>query len=301
MLSVAIAFVGGSRAVILDEPTAGVDPYARRAIWDLILKYKQGRTILLSTHHMDEADLLGDRIAIISHGKLKCCGTPLFLKSSYGDGYKLTLVKKQSQGQGSQPKHPSSLSPSSLLSPCSEAQVTQFIQQFVVSCLLVSDSNTELSYILPSESVKKGCFERLFQALEQSLASLALTSFGVMDTTLEEVFLKVSEEDQSLENSDADIKSSPGGSSLGKLSVSSGTQMGPHNLVQCSRLSQSQASLRSSSSVGSVREDEGGLYADFYGDYCPLFENGQEPDSASLRGRAGCCLTVKRGRHGGRK
>ncbi|AWP06485.1 putative ATP-binding cassette sub-family A member 2 [Scophthalmus maximus] len=99
-LSVAIAFVGGSRAVILDEPTAGVDPYARRAIWDLILKYKQGRTILLSTHHMDEADLLGDRIAIISHGKLKCCGSPLFLKSTYGDGYKLTLVKKQSEGPG---------------------------------------------------------------------------------------------------------------------------------------------------------------------------------------------------------
>uniref|UniRef100_A0A3B5LNX3 ABC transporter domain-containing protein n=1 Tax=Xiphophorus couchianus TaxID=32473 RepID=A0A3B5LNX3_9TELE len=99
-LSVAIAFVGGSRAVILDEPTAGVDPYARRAIWDLILKYKQGRTILLSTHHMDEADLLGDRIAIILHGKLKCCGTPLFLKSTYGDGYKLTLVKKQSEGRG---------------------------------------------------------------------------------------------------------------------------------------------------------------------------------------------------------
>lgn len=45
---------------------------------------------------MDEADLLGDRIAIISHGKLKCCGSPLFLKSTYGDGYKLTVVKKQS-------------------------------------------------------------------------------------------------------------------------------------------------------------------------------------------------------------
>lgn len=59
-----------------------------------------GRTILLSTHHMDEADLLGDRIAIISHGKLKCCGSPLFLKSTYGDGYKLTLVKKQSESLG---------------------------------------------------------------------------------------------------------------------------------------------------------------------------------------------------------
>uniref|UniRef100_A0A671VQ68 ATP-binding cassette sub-family A member 2 n=1 Tax=Sparus aurata TaxID=8175 RepID=A0A671VQ68_SPAAU len=272
-LSVAIAFVGGSRAVILDEPTAGVDPYARRAIWDLILKYKQGRTILLSTHHMDEADLLGDRIAIISHGKLKCCGSPLFLKSTYGDGYKLTLVKKQSEGRGLQP--PSSLSPSCSLSPCSEARVTQFIRQFVASCLLVSDSNTELSYVLPSDAVKKGCFERLFQALEQSLDSLALTSFGVMDTTLEEVFLKVSEEDLSLENSDADMKGSPGGSSVGKSSLS--------NLMMCSRLSQSQSSLKSTSSIGSVRGDEGGLYADFYGDYCPLFDHGQESDSASLR------------------
>lgn len=60
-----------------------------------------GRTILLSTHHMDEADLLGDRIAIISHGKLKCCGSPLFLKSTYGDGYKLTVVKRQSDTRNS--------------------------------------------------------------------------------------------------------------------------------------------------------------------------------------------------------
>ena len=53
------AFVGGSKVVILDEPTSGVDPYSRRAIWDLISKYKEDRTILISTHHMDEADILG--------------------------------------------------------------------------------------------------------------------------------------------------------------------------------------------------------------------------------------------------
>ncbi|XP_031662332.1 ATP-binding cassette sub-family A member 2 isoform X3 [Oncorhynchus kisutch] len=313
-LSVAIAFVGGSRAVILDEPTAGVDPYARRAIWDLILKYKQGRTILLSTHHMDEADLLGDRIAIISHGKLKCCGSPLFLKSTYGDGYKLTLVKKQSESgdQVTQPQPPSTVSPSSSslspssssLSPCSETRVTQFIRQFVGSCLLLSDSNTELSYVLPSEAVKKGCFERLFQALEQNLAILALTSFGVMDTTLEEVFLKVSEEDQSLENSDADMKDSLGGISVGKPAAAVGVggsgkpepgapagssssverpEVELSNLVMCSRLSQSQSSLRSSSSLGSVLGDEEGLYADFYGDYCRLFDNGRDPHSTSLR------------------
>ncbi|TRY81949.1 hypothetical protein DNTS_013397 [Danionella cerebrum] len=277
-LSVAIAFVGGSRAVILDEPTAGVDPYARRAIWDLILKYKQGRTILLSTHHMDEADLLGDRIAIISHGKLKCCGSPLFLKSTYGDGYKLTLVKKQSDTHCADQ---SRQSPSSLILPCSESRVTQFIRQYVASCLLVSDSNTELSYVLPSEAVKKGCFERLFHALEQSLDNLALTSFGVMDTTLEEVFLK----------------SSPGGASAGKPSPltteqqcersSPGDGTRPEvelsNLMMSSRLSPSQTSLQSGSSLGSIRGDEGGPYSEFYGDYCPLFDNGQDPDTESVR------------------
>jgi len=55
-----------------------------------------GRTILLSTHHMDEADILGDRIAIISNGQLCCCGSSLFLKSTFGEGYHLVLVKKRS-------------------------------------------------------------------------------------------------------------------------------------------------------------------------------------------------------------
>uniref|UniRef100_A0A3Q3E5K1 Zgc:172302 n=1 Tax=Labrus bergylta TaxID=56723 RepID=A0A3Q3E5K1_9LABR len=94
-LSVAIAFVGGSKVVVLDEPTAGVDPYSRRGIWDLLLKYRKDRTIILSTHYMDEAELLGDRIAIISQGKLCCYGSPLFLKSRLGSGYYLTVVKKE--------------------------------------------------------------------------------------------------------------------------------------------------------------------------------------------------------------
>ena len=55
---------------------------------------RTGRTILLSTHFMDEADILGDRIAIISHGKLRCCGTSMFLKKKFGDGYHLTVVKE---------------------------------------------------------------------------------------------------------------------------------------------------------------------------------------------------------------
>ncbi|NXS84450.1 ABCA4 protein, partial [Erpornis zantholeuca] len=93
-LSVAIAFVGQAKVVVLDEPTSGVDPYSRRSIWDLLLKYRPGRTIILSTHHMDEADILGDRVAIISQGKLFCSGSPVFLKNSFGSGFYLTLVRK---------------------------------------------------------------------------------------------------------------------------------------------------------------------------------------------------------------
>ena len=63
-----------------------------------------GRTIIMSTHHMDEADILGDRIAIISQGRLYCSGTPLFLKNCFGTGFYLTLVRRmktiQSQGRG---------------------------------------------------------------------------------------------------------------------------------------------------------------------------------------------------------
>ena len=58
-LSILLAFIGDSRTIILDEPTSGVDPYARRQIWHFLLRHREGRTIMLSTHHMDEAELLG--------------------------------------------------------------------------------------------------------------------------------------------------------------------------------------------------------------------------------------------------
>ena len=75
-LSVAIAFIGGSKIVILDEPSSGMDPQARHSTWSLLQKFRKERsvTILLTTHFMDEADFLGDRIAIMSKGELKCCG-----------------------------------------------------------------------------------------------------------------------------------------------------------------------------------------------------------------------------------
>ncbi|KTF79133.1 hypothetical protein cypCar_00033281 [Cyprinus carpio] len=93
-LSISIAFIGGSRLVVLDEPTTGVDPCSRRSIWDIVLQHKKERTIILSTHHLDEAEVLSDRIAFLERGGLKCCGSPFYLKDKLAQGYNLTLTKK---------------------------------------------------------------------------------------------------------------------------------------------------------------------------------------------------------------
>ncbi|XP_023369627.1 ATP-binding cassette sub-family A member 17-like [Otolemur garnettii] len=84
-LSIGIALIAGSKVLILDEPTSGMDAISRRAIWDLLQQQKSDRTILLTTHFMEEADLLGDRIAIMANGELQCCGSSLFLKQKYGE------------------------------------------------------------------------------------------------------------------------------------------------------------------------------------------------------------------------
>lgn len=62
------------QVIILDEPTSGMDPYSMRLTWQLIKKIRKGRIVLLTTHSMDEAEVLGDRIAIMANGSLKCCG-----------------------------------------------------------------------------------------------------------------------------------------------------------------------------------------------------------------------------------
>jgi len=68
-VNVGIALLGGSKIVLLDEPSSGLDPTARRRLWDMLKRHKQDRIIILTTHFMEEADILGDRIAIMTKGK----------------------------------------------------------------------------------------------------------------------------------------------------------------------------------------------------------------------------------------
>ena len=89
-----MALIGGSKLIILDEPTSGLDVESRRQVWNLIRQIKQGRSIIMSTQHLEEADELADRICIMSHGKLLALDTPFNIKKRFGVGYNLLIEAK---------------------------------------------------------------------------------------------------------------------------------------------------------------------------------------------------------------
>lgn len=175
-LSVAIAVCGGSKFIVLDEPTAGMDPLARRELWDLLASLRKGRTMLLTTHYMDEADVLGDRVGIMSLGKMQCVGTTQFLKTTFGAGYKLIFDKAAVMNQED------------------IVQLTTFIKTYIPEASYVEEdgAQNQVLYSLPFNTVSK--FGGFFTALEDALEKFHVTNFGVTITSLEDVFLKVGED-----------------------------------------------------------------------------------------------------------
>ncbi|RYP08627.1 hypothetical protein DL764_001755 [Monosporascus ibericus] len=90
-LQLACMLVGGSSICLLDEVTSGLDPLSRRVIWNAILRERSHRTLILTTHFLDESEVLSDHIVILSLGKTKCQGTPAELKNQYGGGYRVHI------------------------------------------------------------------------------------------------------------------------------------------------------------------------------------------------------------------
>jgi ATP-binding cassette subfamily A (ABC1) protein 3 len=167
-VSVGIAMLGDSKIVLLDEPTSGMDPTARRRLWDLLKNNKEDKIIILTTHYMEEADILGDRIAIMANGDAQCCGSSLFLKKKFGVGYNLTMDKT------TQHEAP---------------QIDEFITERIEGAIKLSEVSSEISYQLPNAAINN--FKQFFLDMDNNLADLEIKSYGISVTTLEEVFLKV--------------------------------------------------------------------------------------------------------------
>ena len=156
-LSVGIAFIGGSKIVFLDEPTSGMDPYSRRFTWNVIRQHREGRVVVLTTHFMDEADLLGDRIAIMGDGKLRCCGSSLFLKRAFGVGYNMTIEKNA-------------------VVLFDSARMSELVLSHIPSATLLTDVGTEMTFQLPLNST--GHFQALFDQIDCNDKVLGVQSYG---------------------------------------------------------------------------------------------------------------------------
>ena len=123
--------IGDSKVVILDEPSSGMDTSSRRRLWEMLKENKSGKIIILTTHYMDEADILGDRICIMAEGKIKCCGSSLFLKNRYGVGYNLVIAKRTRQPA---------------------PQIDKFVFDRINGVNKLSEVSSEMTFQLPTES-----------------------------------------------------------------------------------------------------------------------------------------------------
>lgn len=152
---------------MLDEPTAGMDLQARRNIWNMLRTYRTGRILILTTHYMDEADVLGDRIGIMNKGRLVTVGSSLFLKKRYGLGYNLVLVRTNSEALNLHPFLCDELGP----------EVSH-----------VSTVQHEVSFFVPVDYAPK--FKDFFKKFDARLEELGVSGYGISVTSLEEVFLR---------------------------------------------------------------------------------------------------------------
>nr|XP_053628635.1 phospholipid-transporting ATPase ABCA3-like [Cherax quadricarinatus] len=168
-LCLAIALIGGSKVVILDEPSSGLDPESRRWVWDVVQGERGRRTVLVTTHHMEEADVLGDRVAIMASGRVVCEGSTLFLKNKFGDGYTLTVILSE----GSKVR-----------------EVRREVNQHLPSAILRSAQGSEVTFKLPPTTAQ---YAQLLDALTSRKEQLGIRHLGLSLTSMDQVFLRVGE------------------------------------------------------------------------------------------------------------
>ncbi|XP_035229229.1 ATP-binding cassette sub-family A member 3-like isoform X2 [Stegodyphus dumicola] len=167
-LCLGIAIIGGSKVLFLDEPTSGMDVEARRNVWDALLDLRHDRTIILTTHYMEEADILGDRVAIMAEGEIQCCGSPMFLKKKFGTGYHLHLVKNENFDLN---------------------KVTELLEKHKPQSVIEMNTENEVTFNLSTGT--DSSYGNLFKDLEDHKVEFGVDSFGVTVTTMDDVFLNV--------------------------------------------------------------------------------------------------------------
>lgn len=172
-LSIAISLVSAPKIIFLDEPTTGLDPETRRQLWNILqdCKGREGRAMVLTTHSMEEADVLCSRIGIVNHGVLTCLGTQTRLKQLYGGGYHLFVNCDRSNEK-------------------KQFEVISFIKKVLPNTVLLRRFNGQMVYQVSIEGFSA---ETLFQEMESNKERLRITDWGISQCSLEDVFTRICE------------------------------------------------------------------------------------------------------------
>lgn len=165
-LSVAISLIGDPKVVYMDEPSTGLDPASRNMLWKVVKQAKRNRAIILTTHSMEEAEHLCDRLGIFVDGSLQCIGNPKELKARYGGSYVFTMTTS--------PEH--------------EGEVENLVHRLSENAVRIYQISGTQKFELPKHEVK---IAEVFAAVEDAKSRFTVQAWGLADTTLEDVFIKV--------------------------------------------------------------------------------------------------------------
>jgi len=165
-LSIAVSFIGNPDVVFLDEPTTGLDPDSRSAIWDILQTAKKGKCLILTTHSMEEADALCDRIGIMADGALQCLGSQVHLKNKFGEGYTLKIN----------------------FDPQYEEIASGYIKKLIPNAVLEEKFPGNFTFRIQK---KDFVMSHILENLLKDQAEYKIDDWGLSQTTLEDVFLTI--------------------------------------------------------------------------------------------------------------
>ncbi|KAM7269542.1 hypothetical protein ACFE04_025039 [Oxalis oulophora] len=167
-LSVAISLIGDPKVVYMDEPSTGLDPSSRNSLWNVVKQAKRGRAIILTTHSMEEAEALCDRVGIFVDGNFECIGNSNELKARYGGTYVLTMTTSANN----------------------EEDIEKMVKTLSPNSKKIYQLAGTQKFELPKDEVR---IAEVFQAVEAAKRMFTVFAWGLADTTLEDVFIKVAQ------------------------------------------------------------------------------------------------------------
>jgi ABC-type multidrug transport system ATPase subunit len=180
-LSLAIALMANPQILLLDEPTSGVDPAARRRIWTTLSHISQtfGCSIILTSHSMQECEALCQRIAIMVSGKLRCLGSSQHLRAKFGQGYTIAVKFKRSQ----------------LTDAAYLESVRSHLEAGIPGVRFTDQHETLWTLRVPDPTVQ---WSTLFEVMQGTKDKFDLEDYSISDTTLEQIFVGFAREQQTV-------------------------------------------------------------------------------------------------------